>query len=102
MSILEIIQLSVLALVILLIVIYIVVMAIKNKWVQKLIETTNKAIGEAEEKFGSGEGDKKKEYVIEAVKAKCKELGIPYELLHKLISKLIDTIIEHYNVIAKK
>ena len=66
------------------------------------VDYTIKRIKEAEEKFPeSGSGDKKKAYVIEKVKAKCDELGIPYALLKKLINVAIDKVIEDYNVISK-
>ena len=62
----------------------------------------SKAIKEAEKKFPeSGCGDKKKMYVIDAVKAKCKELGIPYDILKKLINVAIDKVVKDYNIIAK-
>lgn len=101
MTTLEIIQLGVITAAIVAIVIYIIIMGIKNKWIQKLTKTIELSIAEAEIKFNSGEGDKKKQYVIDAVKLKCKELEIPYDLLYKLINKLIDTIVAHYNVIEK-
>ena len=102
MSVLEIIQLCVIAVAILAILIYIIVMGIKNKWFSKLWDTIKVSIKEAEEKFPeSGSGDKKKAYVLEKVKAKCDELGIPYELLKKLINVAIDKVIEDYNVISK-
>lgn len=101
MTTLEIIQLIVIAVVVLALVIYVIVAGVKNKWFSKLAETIKVAIAEAEQKWPEGHGDEKKQYVIEAVKAKCKELGIPYEVLYKLVNKLIDTIVEHYNVISK-
>lgn len=102
MSILELIQLISLGVIALFVVIYLIVLAIKNKWVKQLIQTVEKAISEAEEKYGEGNGDLKKEYVLKAVEKKAQELGIPYRLLRKLISKLIDMIIHDYNVITKK
>ena len=102
MTTLEIIQLCVISVAILAILIYIIVMGIKNKWFSKLWDTIKVSIKEAEEKFPeSGSGDKKKAYVLEKVKAKCDELGIPYELLKKLIDVAIDKVIEDYNVISK-
>ena len=102
MTTLEIIQLCVIGVAILAILIYIVVMGIKNKWFSKLWDAIKVSIKEAEEKFPeSGSGDKKKAYVLEKVKAKCDELGIPYELLKKLINVAIDKVIEDYNIISK-
>ena len=102
MSVLEIIQFCVIGIAILAILIYIIVMGIKNKWFSKLWDTTKVSIKEAEEKFPeSGSGDKKKAYVLEKVKVKCDELGIPYELLKKLINVAIDKVIEDYNIISK-
>ena len=102
MTILEIIQLSVIGIAIVAILVYCVVMGVKNKWFSKLRETIKLAIKEAETKFPeSGSGDKKKAYVLEQVEIKCIELGIPYSLLKKLISLAIDKIIDDYNVIKK-
>lgn len=102
MTILEIIQLSVIGIAIVAILIYCIVMGVKNKRFSKLWETIKLAIKEAETKFPeSGSGDKKKAYVLEQVEIKCIELGIPYSLLKKLISLAIDKIIDDYNVIKK-
>ena len=73
--------------------------ALKNKWISGISETVNKAIKEAENSKKTGE--EKKAYVLEKVKEKCVELKIPYKLLFGLVSKLIDTIVKHYNVISK-
>lgn len=80
---------------------YIVVYGIKKKWFSKIASTVKEAIAEAEKQFGPGSGEQKKTYVLEKVKEKCKELGIPYDTLYKLITKFIDMVIEHYNVIEK-
>ena len=101
MTMLEIIQLICLAVISLTLVIYFIIKAIKNKWVEKLTSCIEVAIAEAEKKWPEGNGDKKLKYVLNAVKDKCNKLGIPYTLLYKLIKKLVDKIIEHYNVIAK-
>lgn len=102
MSVLEIIQLCVIGVAVLAILIYIIVMGIKNKWFSKIWDTIKVSIKEAEKKFPeSGSGDKKKAYVLEKVKAKCNELGVPYALLKKLIDLAIDKVIEDYNVISK-
>ena len=99
---LEILELVLLCVCILALVIYIIVKGIKDKWFAKLLATIETSIKEAEKKFPeSGSGDKKKKYVIDAVKAKCEELGIPYSILEKLISVAIDKVIKDYNIIAK-
>ena len=46
-------------------------------------------------------GSEKKEMVLKAVEAKCGELGIPFKLIHTLICKLIEQIINGYNAIVK-
>lgn len=102
MTSLEILELVLLCVCILALAIYIIVKGVKNKWFAKLLATIETTIKEAEKKFPeSGSGDKKKKYVIDAVKAKCKELGIPYSILEKLISVAIDKVIKDYNIIAK-
>lgn len=99
MTTLEIIELIAIAVIALGIGIYYLIMAIKNGWLKKLTATIEEAIRDAE---ASGKtGAEKKAYVIEKVREKCIELGIPYDLLKKLISKLIDKIVANYNVIAK-
>ena len=99
---LEIIQIVALALIILGLAIYYICKAIKNKWIEKLTDTIKKAIREAETKFPEGHGQEKLELVLEAARIKCAELGIPYEMLYKLICKLVNKIIENHNIIAKK
>ena len=81
---------------------FLVVLAVKNKWVKDVYDTLVVAIKEAEEKFKEpGSGALKKEYVLCAVQKKCEELKIPYTILKLVISKLIDTIVRYYNIIAK-
>ena len=103
MNTLQIIELVVLIVVTIGISVYYLIMAIKNKWINILLDTIKISIAEAEEKFITepNKSTLKKNYVLEKVRDKCIELGIPYDTLYKLISKLIDKIIEHYNVIAK-
>lgn len=102
MTSLEILELVLLCICILALSIYVLIKGIKNKWFAKLLATIETSIKEAEKKFPeSGCGDKKKMYVIDAVKAKCKELGIPYDILKKLINVAIDKVIEDYNIISK-
>ena len=81
---------------------FLVVLAVKNKWVKDIYDTLVVAIKEAEEKFKKpGSGALKKEYVLGAVQKKCEELKIPYAILKLVITKLIDTIVRYYNIIAK-
>ena len=102
MTVLEIAELVILAIVIVALSIYYIVKAIKNKWLEKITAAINKAIKEAEEKFTeSGSGDLKKTYVLKAVEEECNKLGIPYTLLKSLISTFIDKVISNYNVIKK-
>lgn len=77
---------------------YYVIKAIKNKWLEKIMHTIEVAMAKAEEQYPQGHGEEKKQLVIEDVKMKCKELDIPYELIAKLISKLIDRIVKDYNL----
>ena len=103
MSKLEIIETAVLAVAVLVILVYCIVAICKNHWVSQIVETVDKACGEAETKFPEhGSGEQKKAYVIAAVKAKCKELKIPYELLSVLVSKLIEKAVASYNAISGK
>ena len=102
MTTLEIVELVVLAIVVVALSVYYIIKAIKNKWIGKIADCINKSIKEAEEKFTeSGSGSKKKEYVLEAIEKECKTLGIPFSLLKKLISTLVDKIVADYNVIKK-
>lgn len=103
MSTLQIVELSCIGVAVLGILIYCIVVGIKKKWFSQLFETLKDAIKEAEALYpDAGSGDKKKAFVLEKIEEKCKELGIPYNLLKKLISLAIDEIISDYNIIAKK
>lgn len=83
------------------VVITLVVLGIRNRWIVKLFDTAKKACAEAEQKFGAGHGAEKKEFVLNALKEKCKELGIPYETIKNGISKLIEVIVASYNAFIK-
>lgn len=96
---LEIIELVIIATAAIALIIWFGFKAIKNKWLGSIIETINNAIKEAEESKKTGK--EKKEYVMQKVKEKCDELKIPYTLIFSLVSKLIDTIIKHYNIMIK-
>lgn len=102
MSILEIIELVILAILVVGLIVYYGIKAIKNGWIKELTSTIEQAMNDAEKQFSEqGSGEKKKEYVLFKVKAKCEEIGIPYTILATLIGKLIDTIIKNYNAISK-
>ena len=102
MNIREIVELCIIVVAVAVVLIYIVVAGIKNKWFSKLWDTIKEAIKEAEEKYPEkGSGSKKKEYVLQKVEEKCKELGISYALLKRLINIAIDKVIEDYNIISK-
>ena len=77
--------------------IYFLVMGIKHGWIKKLTETLNVSMRYAEDHIQGAE-DKKK-YVMGQIEAKCNELGIPYFLAQYVISKLIETIVKHWNVL---
>lgn len=99
MTTLELIKLIVLGVVALILIVYYSIKGIKNGWVRKITETMNEAIKYSETNIiGSKE---KKKYVLQKVKEKCEELGIPYTLIESIVSKLIDKIIANYNVIKK-
>lgn len=99
MTTLEIVELCVLGACILALAVFYTIKAIKNGWVKSILGTINQAIKDAE---ASGKtGPEKKAYVLEQVEKVCDELKIPYKIIEKLVSKLIDTVVSHYNVIAK-
>ncbi len=99
MTTLEIVELCVLGACILALAVFYTIKAIKNGWVSSILNTINQAIKEAET---SGKtGPEKKAYVLEQVEKVCDELKIPYKIIEKLVSKLIDTVVSHYNVITK-
>lgn len=96
---LELIELIVIGIIALVLIIYYSILAIKNGWVKKITSTLNEAIKYAEINIEGG--DAKKKYVMEKVEEKCEELDIPYVLIRKLLSKLINKIIANYNIIKK-
>jgi len=99
MTTLEIIELVAIILAVVAFLVWFGINAVKNKWITALSETIKAAIKEAEASGKSGE--EKKAYVLQKVEEKCKELGIPFKLMVGLVSKLIDTIVKHYNVMVK-
>lgn len=101
MSTLEIIQLICLAVITLGILVLFITKGIKNKWLDKLMDCIKVSIKEAEEKWPSGHGSDKMNYVLEKVKLECDELGIPYLFIYKLVKTLINKIVDGYNIIIK-
>lgn len=101
MTTLEIIELIVLAVAAIALGGFYIYKAIKNKWIGELMETIATAMKEAEEKWPEGHGEEKKQYVLDAIKAKCDELSIPYTLLVSVFKKLIDTIVSDWNILKK-
>lgn len=99
MTTLEIVELVAISIAIVAILVWISVKAVKNKWLAALSETIKKAIKDAETTGKSGA--EKKAYVLQRIEEKCDELGIPFRLVVGLVSRLIDTIVKHYNVIVK-
>lgn len=99
MTTLEIIELIVLGAVVMTLIVFYLIKALKNDWIGKILKTINAAIKKAE---ATGKtGTEKKAFVMEQVEKVCDELNIPYKLIEKMVSKLIDTIVSHYNVIVK-
>lgn len=96
---LEIAELIILGVIVVVLSIYYIIKAIKNGWIQKITQTMNEAIKFAEENIKDGKA--KKEYVMKCVEEKCEELGIPYALIEKLVSKIINKVISNYNIITK-
>lgn len=100
MTILEIIELVVLATVTLVLIIFYSIKAIKNKWVSKIYSSIKAAIIQAEE--SNLDGPSKKQFVLNCIEDLCDEQGIPYLLIRKLIDRTIEKLIEGYNTISKK
>lgn len=101
MTSLEIIELCVVILLILSEIIPAIINIIKNNSFNKIKQYIIDNIKKAEELYGSGEGEAKKEYVLSKTKELCDSLGLSYNKLYTLINKLIDNIIDGYNAITK-
>lgn len=103
MSIKDLIYLIIISIIVLFILVYYIVKAIKNHWINEIQGTIDGAIRKAEDLAKAGQLDKllKKEYVLQQVEKRCEELGIPYHLLYKLISKIIDIICKNHNIFVK-
>lgn len=95
---LELIELIIIGVIALFISIYYIIKAIKNKWIGKIADTIKESIKYAEDNVPKGE---KKQYVLDKVEERCAELGVPFGLIKKLISTIIDKIVANYNVIKK-
>lgn len=101
MSSLEIIQLVALIVIAVALIVWFVAKGIQNNWFKQLYDTLKQAIKDAEKKYPSGHGKEKLEYVLDQIKKKCDELHIPYLAIYKYIRKVIEKIIEDYNIIKK-
>lgn len=73
----------------------------KKGYLKKLKKFIEEAIKEAELKYPSGNGAEKKVIVMDIVRQTCSKLHIPYWIVKIPVSKLIDKIIEYYNILAK-
>ncbi len=102
MNIITIIETIALILIFLGITLLFIVNAIKNKWISKIIDTLKASIRDAEKIYGPKQGKLKLQYVLNNLKHKCEELGIPYNLLEKLFIKLIENKVDGYNTFTKK
>ena len=80
---------------------YIVILVVKNHWTEEIMETVKEAVKKAEEMYPEGHGEEKLQIVLDAVKAKCKELKIPYDLLANIIVKIVKTIVDNHNLFIK-
>ena len=96
---LEIIFTIVIGLVALILIGYYAIKIIKNKYVSKIYDGIVEAMKHAETLGLSGPA--KKEYVLNKVKATCKDLDIPYDFIAKLVSKVIENVIKGYNAMIK-
>ena len=90
---------SIVAVIVLILICYYIIKAIKNGWIKKIYDQLKAVVKEAETTQLKGEA--KKAYVLEKLEKACEDLGIPYKLIKKMLSTLIDKIIEYYNTISK-
>ena len=65
------------------------------------MDTIKEGVYRAEQLYPEGHGQEKLKFVLDMVEAKCKTLEIPYNLLIKVLTKIIKTIVENYNMIKK-
>ena len=90
---------SIVTVIVLILICYYIIKAIKNGWIKKIYDQLKAAVKEAETTQLKGEA--KKAYVLEKLEKACEDLGILYKLIKKMLSTLIDKIIEYYNIISK-
>jgi RsiW-degrading membrane proteinase PrsW (M82 family) len=79
-----------------------VILLFKHEWLKALIGFIKDAVADAESKMPVGNGETKKALAMSVIEEVCKRLHIPYFLVKKPVSKLIDKIVDYYNSIAKK
>ena len=98
----EIIELVALIVIAVALLVWFIVKGIRKKWFSQIYSTLKQAIRDMENKYPHGHGKEKLQYVLDQVKKKCDELEIPYTLLYRYIRKVIERIVEDYNVIRKE
>lgn len=84
----------------------IIVLLVKKGWINDIKEVLETSIKEAEIAFPEpNSGEKKKEYVMNAIQTWCNNKSVWASFLFKgfkkVASGLINTIISNYNLIAK-
>jgi len=82
-------------------IVYILVNVIKNHWISEIMETIKEGVHKAEEIYPEGHGEEKLKIVLDMVESKCKSLNIPFNLLVKVLTKIIKTVVENYNMVKK-
>lgn len=77
--------------------IFCIIMFIRNAWFKKIKDALDEAIAYAEHNIkGASE---KFIYVTKKIEFECIDIGIPYVLIKRVISKYVNKVIKHYNVI---
>lgn len=99
MTTLEIIFTVVIGLIALILIGYYAIKIVKNNYINKIYDGIVQAMKRAESLALSGPA--KKEYVLNQVRATCKDLDIPYDFIAKLVSKVIENVIKGYNSMIK-
>lgn len=99
MTTLEIIFTAVIGLIALILIGYYAIKIVKNNYVNKIYDSIVQAMKHVETLELSGSA--KKEYVLNQVKATCKNLDIPYDFIATLVSKVIENVIKGYNSMIK-
>lgn len=94
-----------LAVIALVLIVYFLIKIVKGKLVGKIYDQIIEAMKEAEDKFkdlsGKEKSEAKKKYVLDKVKVTCKDIGVPYDFIAKLISKVIENVVKGYNGMTK-